>query len=328
MLRPLTMLVAATRTGTSRPGRACSGATISTLRSRPNTATSSPRPVDPGYGGSVRSAARPRPRVGDPPAAGRRERPQDPGGRVGGGRVRGAGASAGPPPRRRPAVDTTSDTREVRCGPAPLGRVERQERHRPRSAPAVEEAHWKRAPPRVRRWAMPTTFDPSTVTSPGPRPAKHTSRDHGDARNGPSCASASTPRSVSARAPRPAEPVEGDADVVRPQPVAVGEHDVDPRRAPRLEEHGSPAAAPAHECHAGCVERCEVGVVVGLRAPEDERGPVDLQDLDRPHRLLGHRPLVEAGGGAGRPRDRPRRRASALLGGRRAARHRSPAPSS
>src|SRR5437763_8995060 len=59
-------------------------------------------------------------------------------------------------------------------------------------------AHWKRDPARTRRWEMPTTFFPPTVTSPGPRPAKQTCRHHWLHTMAPWCMAACTPTEPSA----------------------------------------------------------------------------------------------------------------------------------
>src|SRR2546421_8133947 len=88
----------------------------------------------------------------------------------------------------------------------------------PTSVPTVSASqvsyvtHWKRAAARLRRWLSPTTLRPSTVTSPGPRPAKHTAADQGVRRRAPSCQRAGGPAGVTAvttSAPPPPRQWEG-----------------------------------------------------------------------------------------------------------------------
>ena len=63
-------------------------------------------------------------------------------------------------------------------------------------------AIWKRAPARERRCEIPRIFLPPQVSSPGPRPAKHTRSDQRVRTERPACSDSDgsrTPRSTSAR---------------------------------------------------------------------------------------------------------------------------------
>ena len=122
-----------------------------------------------------------------------------------------------------------------------------------RGSHVTRAAHWNSAPARVRRWLMPTTLAPPTVTSPGPRPAKHTSADHALGRGRPVVHRRPQRPATASQGPRPRppQPGEGPAHVGLGQRVAGGDEHVDPHRLPRAEEHRSPTAAPADDLDPG-----------------------------------------------------------------------------
>ena len=103
-----------------------------------------------------------------------------------------------------------------------------------------------RAQSRVRRWLMPTALCPATVTSPAPRPSKHTRRDHGVCCTGPRWTATSACAQGDQRlGPHVAEPPHRPADVVVPQRIVAGHDHVEPRASRR-----APAAPRPRRCAA------------------------------------------------------------------------------
>ena len=86
-----------------------------------------------------------------------------------------------------------------------------------------------------------------TVTSPGPRPAKHTAADHGVRTSGPLWTSPSTPSSASAAAQTSPSQWKARPTSSSHKRVAGRDDDVDPEHLARDDQHRSPAAAPSHD---------------------------------------------------------------------------------
>ncbi len=117
---------------------------------------------------------------------------------------------------------------------------------------------------RVRRWLIPTTFRSPTSTSPGPRPAKQMVRPHGPGTSGP----VDDGRCVTEVGQRLrhdlTQPVERSAQVVIPEAIAAGQHQLEPGQPSRLDpDRPSPAAPAVHPHGHRAPQRAEVASCPG-----------------------------------------------------------------
>ena len=164
-------------------------------------------------------------------------------------------------------------------------------------AHATRAPHWNSEPARVRRWLIPTTLAPPTTTSPGPsageahqpRPRRRRTGTAFVHRRPLHAHVGQRPR------PRPPDPGEGPAHVGLGQNVPRGQEHVDPHRLPRPEQHRPPTSPPADHVDPGRRGPPPVDDRLGLRAPQHQRGPVDLDEPRRPHRGHGPRPVEKRG---------------------------------
>ena len=181
-----------------------------------------------------------------------------------------------------------------------------------RGGPAAQRrsaAHWKRAPRRVRRWEMPTTFRPATVTSPAPSAGEADPVRPGGALERPPVERQAPPGHAErgrARGPRLAHPPGGPSDVVDPQAGRRGARGGRTRPGRRGWSSTAPpplrrrtTSTPARAAPAG------IDVAAGWALPSTSAGRSTRKTQAVRVSGVGQRPAVELGGWPDRSLDRP-----------------------
>ena len=193
--------------------------------------------------------------------------------------------------RRPPAEPRSAGSRSASGTPGPAARSRRSSAAAARSAVVSTSRsssssgahvsctrHWNSAPTRVRRCEIPTTFRPSTTTSPGPTEPKQTSEPQSVFSKPPRWTSAATPSPASASTHAAPSQWNDTPTSSTHRSSWRGQEHVDPERAAGVEQDGAATAAAADHLDPGRLGGAGVHEIDALPAAEHHDAALHLDD--------------------------------------------------